>query len=111
MAAAAIDHFAAEFPRNVVDASTVVVPSDLDIDALRLLLDTPRKVTSAPVSVGTYWEVIGVSDEGEYWQIEMSSVNGPEYFSGSLFFVVSSDGAVEAVDADDVGATQITSVS
>jgi hypothetical protein len=35
---AAIDHFATEFPRSVVDASPVV-PVDFDLDALRLHLD------------------------------------------------------------------------
>lgn len=111
IAAAAIDQFATEFPGNVVDASTVVVPNGLDIEAVQALLDTQWAVTTAPVEADTYWRIMGLSDKGDYWQIDMSSVNGADFFSGSLFFLKTVDGAVERVEPEDVGATATTSVS
>ncbi len=111
MAAAAIDQFATEFPQAVVDTSTVVVPADFDLEGLRRRLATNRNVTTEPVGVVRYWEVLSVIDKGDYWQVDMSSVDGANYFGGALFFKIGDNGEVEQVDADDVGETLITSVS
>ncbi len=111
MAAAAIDQFGTEFPQAVVDTSTVVVPADFDLEGLRRRLATNRNVTTKPVGVVRYWEVLSVTDKGDYWQVDMSSVDGANYLSGTLFFQIGNNGEVEQVDADDVGETLITSVS
>lgn len=111
VAAAAIDQFATEFSQAVVDTSTVVVPAAFDLEGLRSHLATNRNVTTKPVGVIRYWEVLSVADKGDHWRVDLSSVDGANYFSGTLFFQIGDDGEVEQVDADDVGETLITSVS
>ena len=111
VAAAAIDHFATEFPQAVANTLTVVVPVDFDLEGLRRHLATNMNVTTGPVGVVRYWEVLSVADKGEYWRVNISSVDGANYFSGTLFFQIGDNGEVEQVDADDVGETLITSVS
>ncbi|MGI8518600.1 MAG: hypothetical protein ACR2ME_09725 [Acidimicrobiia bacterium] len=111
MAAAAIQEFANEFGRHVFDARLVVVPGDLDIAALRLLVAPPKEVAqAAPDDLETYWQILSVTEESNYWRVEMASVDGSVYFSGPLFFQVI-DGEPVLVQAEDVGETQITSDS
>lgn len=51
-----------------------------------------------------------MTEESNYWRVEMASIDGAVYFSGPLFFKVV-DGEPVLVQAEDVGETRITSVS
>jgi len=109
--AAAINQFAAEYPRNVVDVSVVRIPGRLDPAAVAAALDPPREVVTAPVGTGPFWEVLRVTEESDYWQVDMAWADGIDYFSGSLFFRVDDMGVARRVNPSDVGVTPTTSAS
>ena len=109
--AEALNHFALGFPRSVAGASIARVPDGVDIDAVTAALDVPLVLTMAPVELGPFWDVLRVTERSDYWQVDMASVDGTEYFSGSLSFVVGTDGGATNVEASEVGATPTTSVS
>lgn len=111
VAAAAIDSFGSEFPRYVSETSVVRLPRTMDIPSVASFLVTSVELTTALVESGPFWEVLRVRELSGYWQVDMASGNGVEYFSGSIFFRVSGAGVVEKVDPSDVGATPTTSVS
>lgn len=109
--AAAIQEFHNAFRANVHDASTVVVPADLDVTSLQALLGDGWTVTSDPASGSAYWEVTKALKQGGYWQVDIASVEGANFFSGSVFFVGTADGGVERVDPEEIGATPTTITS
>ncbi|NOX22006.1 MAG: hypothetical protein GXP36_02815 [Actinobacteria bacterium] len=115
---AAINTFATEFPQFAGDARVVRVPPNVDVVAVERGLDPPRKVTSAAlrdsrtrIDVAVYWEVDGVSQESDYWRVGITSVNGSDYVSVTMFFRVNDAGEIERFDPSGAGVTPTTSVS
>ncbi len=118
LAAAAINGFAEEFPQYAGDAPIVRVPYDMDVVAIERGLSPSRRVTTAElrssrsgVDLDVYWEVDGVTEDRGYWRVGITSVNGSEFVSVTLFFRVNEAGDIERADPADLGLTPTTSVS
>ncbi len=52
-----------------------------------------------------------MSQESDYWRVGITSVNGSDYVSVTMFFRVNDAGEIERVDPSGIGVTPTTSVS
>ena len=109
--AAAIEEYPEVYRSRIHDASTVVVPDGLDVSTIQSLLGEIWTVTTTRPNGGTYWEVTEASKQTDYWQVDIASVEGANYFSGAVLFVETADGGFERVNPEDIGATPTTSTS
>lgn len=110
IAAAGVERFPAEYGSNVSPPTAVVIPPDLDVGAIAAALGSRVEVTTHPPH-NAYWQVMDVTNHGDYWEVDIASVDGSDYFRGPLFFRITGDGQIEAVSPEDVDRVAVTSVS
>lgn len=110
IAAVAVERFSAEYGSNVSSPTAVVIPPDLDVGIVATALGGGVEVTKDPPH-NAYWQVLDVTNHGDYWEVAIASVDGSDYFEGPLFFRTTGDGQIEAVSPEDVGRVAVTSVS
>jgi len=111
VAARAIDAFGERYAGSVSQPDVVQLPASFDIDAIRAELQMDVVLVRSTDSTQAHWRLNSIQDLGDYWVVEMASIDGPDFFSGPLYFVVGDSGDVVRVEAEDVGETITTSVS
>lgn len=107
--ATAVDAFKARFGANVLSADVLVMDNS-DRAGVVGQLDSDLVVVGT-LPDGAYWRVLDIRQVDGHYEVDIESVDGANYFAGTIIILEEDDGRIREIDPSSVGVTVETSVS